>query len=120
MTPAEGMELARQVHARAEAYEIEAWCAAVDVLNSGDEADHRRARELMVFVRHHQQVQAWLGTMVSPKDPPPNPTLVAADIPRQPPIGHVSWRETAIWFAEGAIGVLALFAALWIALAVTP
>lgn len=109
MTPADGMDLARQVHTRAEAHGVEAWCAAVDVLNSGDEADQQRARELMVFVRHHQQVREWLGALPTPAQLAPNDQRAPTGLTTRP-----VWWQTV----EGALGVLALFAALWISLAV--
>lgn len=121
MTPAEGMDLARQVHARAEAYDVGAWCAAVDVLNSGDEADQRRARELMVFVRQRQMMQGWLDKLPTPAQLAPKDWHAANDqrAPTEPqPTRRISIIHRAIWFAEGAIGAVALFCLLWIALAV--
>lgn len=115
MTPADGIELARQIHARAELYGIGAWTAAVDVLNCGDEADQQRARDLMVFVRHHQQVQAWMDGVngLPPPDllPPTPPRPDTGSTVRRGGIPPLSaWLEM--------LGVLAMFALLWIALAV--
>lgn len=115
MTPAKGMELARQVHAQAEAYGVDAWCAAVDVLNSGDEADQQRARELMVFVRHHQQVQVWAETVPSPAQLAPKDWHAAND-QRRPDTGSTV-RRGGIPPLSDWLGALALFALLWIALA---